>query len=94
MAQLSIIIPTFNEEKLIECTLLAVKERAPGAEVIVVDGESSDDTIVRASQYVHVITAKRGRGGQLRLDRLFPRLVVSDATGLVHKVVEKSELSL
>ncbi len=65
MPQLSIIIPTLNEEKLIEHTLLAVKERVPAAEIIVVDGGSSDATVARASQHVHVLTTKRGRGGQL-----------------------------
>jgi len=65
MTQLSIIIPTLNEEKLIERTLLTVKEAAPDAEVIVVDGGSSDATIARASQHAQVISTKRGRGGQL-----------------------------
>ena len=57
MTQLSIIIPTLNEEKLIERTLLTVKEAAPDAEVIVVDGGSSDATIARASQ--HALTTIR-----------------------------------
>src|SRR5713226_1823238 len=65
MPQLSIIIPTLNEEKLIERTLLTVKERAPDAEIIVVDGGSSDATVARANQHVHVLTTRRGRGGQL-----------------------------
>ena len=65
MAQLSIIIPTFNEEKCIERTLLKVKECAPDAEILVVDGDSSDTTVIRASKYTRVISAKRGRGGQL-----------------------------
>src|SRR5947209_4363424 len=65
MVQLSIIIPTFNEEKCIESTLLTVKECAPDAEILVVDGGSSDTTVVRASKHTRVISAKRGRGGQL-----------------------------
>src|SRR5712691_8546352 len=65
MSQLSIIIPTLNEEKLIERTLVAVKERAPNAEVLVVDGGSSDATVALASKHVRVLSAKRGRGGQL-----------------------------
>lgn len=39
----SIIVPTLNETSVIERTLL--RERAPQAEVIVVDGESTDDTV-------------------------------------------------
>ena len=65
MTTLSIIIPTFNEEKGIERTLLAVKACAPSAEMLVVDGGSSDRTVEIASQYTRVITAPRGRGGQL-----------------------------
>jgi rSAM/selenodomain-associated transferase 2 len=65
MSQLSIIIPTLNEEKCIERTLLKVKECAPDAEILVVDGSSSDTTAVRASKHTRVISAKRGRGGQL-----------------------------
>ncbi len=63
--QLSIIIPTLNEEKLIERTLLAVKAAAPDAELLVVDGGSSDETVDRASRHARVITVARGRGGQL-----------------------------
>jgi len=62
---LSIIIPTFNEARLIERTLQGLKERVGDAEIVVVDGESTDDTVALASNYVRVLSAKRGRGGQL-----------------------------
>lgn len=65
MTFLSIIIPTFNEEKCIEQTLLQVKVCAPDAEILVVDGESSDKTVEIVSKHVRVISTKRGRGGQL-----------------------------
>ena len=65
MAQLSIIIPTLNEEKLIERTLIAMQENAPHAEILVVDGGSSDATVARASKHARVISTRRGRGGQL-----------------------------
>ena len=65
MTTLSIIIPTFNEEKCIERTLLAVKASTPDAEMVVVDGGSSDRTVEIASRHTRVITALRGRGGQL-----------------------------
>jgi rSAM/selenodomain-associated transferase 2 len=63
--KLSIILPTLNEEKHIERTLRVLKERAGGAEIVVVDGESTDDTVALASKYTRVLDAKRGRGGQL-----------------------------
>lgn len=62
---LSIIIPTLNEEKLLEHTLLTIKVRAPSAEILVVDGGSADTTVAQASKHARVITTKRGRGGQL-----------------------------
>ncbi len=65
MSQLSIIIPTFNEEAWIEKTLLCIQMCAPDAEILVVDGKSTDKTVAIASQRVRVITTKRGRGGQL-----------------------------
>jgi rSAM/selenodomain-associated transferase 2 len=62
---LSIIIPTLNEARLIERTLQGLKERAGDVEIVVVDGESTDETAVLAGKYVRVICTKRGRGGQL-----------------------------
>ena len=61
----SIIIPTFNEARLIEHTLQTLIGLAGDAEIVVVDGESTDDTVALASKYARVIDAKRGRGGQL-----------------------------
>jgi len=65
MPQLSIIIPTFNEEACIEKTLLGVQACAPDAEILVVDGESTDHTMTIASKHARVISTKRGRGRQL-----------------------------
>jgi rSAM/selenodomain-associated transferase 2 len=62
---LSIIIPTLNEERLIEHTLQALKKLADGIEIIVVDGESEDATEELASHHTRVIKAIRGRGKQL-----------------------------
>jgi rSAM/selenodomain-associated transferase 2 len=42
--QISIIIPVFNEAPLIQRFLRHLRERAPGAEIIVVDGGSTDGT--------------------------------------------------
>ena len=64
-SQLSIIIPTFNEERGVEHTLVSVQVCAPNAEILVVDGGSTDETVALASRYAHVIVTQRGRGGQL-----------------------------
>jgi len=64
-SQLSIIIPTFDEERSIEQTLVSIQAYAPDAEILVVDGGSSDNTVSIASRHARVITTKRGRGGQL-----------------------------
>lgn len=65
MPQLSIIIPTLNEEQWIERTLQAASAAAPDAEILVVDGGSDDATVARASKHTQVISTKRGRGKQL-----------------------------
>lgn len=65
ISDLSIIIPTLNEEQWIERTLKAVLNSVPDAEIVVVDGESQDATVERAKRYVRVIASKRGRGRQL-----------------------------
>jgi rSAM/selenodomain-associated transferase 2 len=44
VCKISIIIPTLNEARLIRPLLLHLRERAPGAEVVVADGGSEDGT--------------------------------------------------
>lgn len=62
----SIIVPTLNEASVIERTLRLVRERAPEAEVIVVDGESTDETLEVARPYTtRILQTARGRGVQL-----------------------------
>lgn len=49
--QVSIIVPVFNEASLIQPFLAHLRERAPGAEIIVVDGASTDGTDRLASGF-------------------------------------------
>jgi rSAM/selenodomain-associated transferase 2 len=67
MTSLSIIVPVLDEAGAIGRHLEALAPlRACGAEVIVVDGGSRDDTVVRAGEGAHrVLAAPRGRASQM-----------------------------
>src|SRR4051812_33655401 len=67
MAQLSIIIPVLDEAEHIVSALQAETPlRARGAELIVVDGGSSDDTVARAAPLAtFVIASPPGRAIQM-----------------------------
>ena len=60
---ISIIIPTLNEEDIIESTIHRAENR--DAEIIVVDGGSTDSTVDRATRTgVQVVTVSGGRANQ------------------------------
>jgi len=62
----SIIIPTLNEEKTIEGCLSALQPLRNGCEIIVVDGESIDNTRILAAPLADkVITSALGRAKQM-----------------------------
>lgn len=67
MPKLSIIVPVLNEAASIESALLPLTTlRAKGAEVILVDGGSSDDTLSRARPLAdQILAAPRGRASQM-----------------------------
>ena len=64
--EISIIIPTLNEEKTISQCLETVVD-IPGIEVIVADGGSTDRTVEIAGQYrdVKVVSSEMGRSIQM-----------------------------
>jgi uncharacterized protein len=64
---LSIVIPTLNEAASIGRTLETVLAIGNGAQVIVADGQSDDETARIAREYpVTVLSSSRGRGAQLK----------------------------
>lgn len=63
--RISVIIPTLNEERNIESTLINLQRQHHPSEIIVADGGSSDKTTVIASKYAKVVNSKRGRAFQM-----------------------------
>jgi len=64
--QVSIIVPVFNEAPLIRPFLQHLRERAPGAEIIVADGGSSDGTDQLAAGFCdRLVESKRSRAMQM-----------------------------
>lgn len=64
---ISVIIPTFNEESSLEGLLTELRQQAPGTEVIVADGSSTDATVALAARHARVVVSERRRGRQLNL---------------------------
>ncbi len=67
---ISIVIPAYNEENIIADTICSIKKRAWNSEnlqIMVVDGASSDKTVVRArkAEAVVIEPAERGRAIQM-----------------------------
>jgi rSAM/selenodomain-associated transferase 2 len=63
---LSVIIPTLNAGATLECTLGVVAESEMAGEIVVVDGGSTDESIVIAGRFeAIVISSEAGRGQQL-----------------------------
>ena len=64
--QVSIIVPVFNEAPLIRPFLQHLRERAPGAEIIVADGGSSDGTDQLAAGFCdRLVESERSRAIQM-----------------------------
>ena len=62
---ISIIVPTYNESTTIEAMLKQLEPYRNDAEIIIVDGSSTDDTVKRINNSWKVITCEKGRGIQM-----------------------------
>jgi rSAM/selenodomain-associated transferase 2 len=99
---ISIIIPTLNEETALAPTLNALTRLTGAIEVIVVDGGSEDRTEALAKEHgARVLTSERGRGAQMHTGAQAARcqvlwflhadtLVPADAVDHIHKALSDS----
>ncbi len=61
--RVSVIVPTFNEEKIIEkCLLSLEKQTFTDYELVIVDGHSKDRTVEIARKYVKEVIFDEGKG--------------------------------
>jgi rSAM/selenodomain-associated transferase 2 len=80
--QFSVIVPVFNEAPLIRPFLQHLRGRAPGAEIIVADGGSSDGTAQLVAGFCdQLVGAERNRGVQMNAGA---RVACGDILWFVH----------
>jgi rSAM/selenodomain-associated transferase 2 len=78
----SIVVPVYNEAQLIRSFLQHNRERAPGSEVIVADGGSSDGTAdLAAGLCDQIVVGERNRAAQMNLGA---RAASGDVLWFVH----------
>jgi rSAM/selenodomain-associated transferase 2 len=65
LASVSIVVPTLNEATRIEGCLQRLRRDFPGAELVVVDGGSTDGTTELAARHAYVLHSAVGRAAQM-----------------------------
>lgn len=70
---ISIIMPVLNERLIVAQTLAATRQVVGDAELIVVDGGSTDGTPELARPYAPVLSARRGRALQMNAGAMLAR---------------------
>ena len=89
---ISIIVPVFNEAPLIQRFLAHVRKRAPGSEIIVADGGSTDGTADLAAGFCdRLVESQRNRGRQMNAGA---HAAHGDILWFVHADVELPSLCL
>jgi rSAM/selenodomain-associated transferase 2 len=81
MDEISIIIPTLNEEERIGSLLKHIRSFAPNVEIIVVDGGSRDRTVARSGRATRVVQSARGRAAQMNAGA---RMASGDVLWFIH----------
>ncbi len=64
---ISVIIPILNEAKILNQTLSRLKPELADHELIIVDGGSTDESVIIAEKYGKVVASQRGRAKQLNV---------------------------
>lgn len=63
--KVSVVIPTWNEEAILEESLLSLKSQEGEFEIVVADGGSQDRTREIAARHARCVIAPKGRGVQM-----------------------------
>jgi rSAM/selenodomain-associated transferase 2 len=80
--KLSVIVPMINEERAIAATLEAIRAGAPRAEIILIDGGSSDRSVeIARPRCDRLIEGRRGRARQMNAGAIVSS---GDAIAFVH----------
>lgn len=84
---LSVIIPTLNEEKFIETCLQSIRNQTIPAEIIVVDGGSTDQTVEIAKRYADKVLVapgiRIGNSRQMGLEAAKNPIVISTDADII-----------
>jgi rSAM/selenodomain-associated transferase 2 len=62
---ISVIVPTLNEEAVLEHNLRLLRDLQPGHELLIVDGGSADRTQEIAARWGHLLVGPSGRAAQM-----------------------------
>ena len=62
---ISVVVPVYNEEKLLETTLSRLTRQTGPHELLCVDGGSGDGTASIANRFGKVLTSEKGRAAQM-----------------------------